>query len=423
MRPLATLLFLALALAPAWGYDKAPERTLTLDDSVRLALLNDARFLQAEQDIRIAEQRTKEARFLFYPEIGFGVNASAFEADRPFVLQPQFSSMLIQPDPEGRLYSGRAYLQQTIYSGGRTMNTLRLTKAGLKQAKARYEAARLDVRLNTHKVFYEYLLAVEKRRILKGRIEESQAALAKEGLGAWEKLEAETLLDGLRAAQAEALHQEGRARLEYLKSLNLELDTSVALEGRIETRPVHAEIEKLAVWAIELRPELQSEVYQAQMDAIALNLSLARRLPSVVVGLDYEYVGNDFPLRQKNWDATIGLRLPISYDFFSQLQQRRAEQRQGQIKRAELQDQVKLDVREAWQSLQFWQGEWERRREAWEDAQRLYAAAAKVPGPALTRVRALKALADSETRALQSIVEHLLAKASLERAVGRPLEQ
>jgi len=398
---------------------------LNLEESVRLALLNDAQFLSAEQDIKISEQRVRESRFLFYPEIGFGVSATRFHSERPFVLQPEFGSLFILPNPnrDDRLVSGRAFLLHQLYAGGRTLNTLRLAQAGLKAARARYDAVKLDVTLGVEKVFYELLLAQERKRLVEARLQEARKFLEAGTLSPWQRLEAEGLLERFRVRLAGAERDLQQARLGYLRAVNLELDTQVQLDGALETRLVAAELEKLSVWAVELRPELQSEVYKAQMDAISVNLALARRLPSVFFGADYEYTGRDLPLRQNNWDITLGIRIPVTYDFFTQLRQKRAEQRQGQIKRAELQDKVKLEVHQAYQDLRFWQGEWQRREESLKTVRELYSAAQKSAGEPLAKARALEGLLDVETLRLEAVFQHLLAKARLERAVGRTLEQ
>ena len=411
-----------LTLSSVWA--QSPERVLNLDDSLRLALLNDAQFLSAEQDIKISEQRVREAKFLFYPDVGFGVAATDFHAERPFVLQPEFGSLFIQHNPgdTDHLYSGRAYLLQNLYSGGRSTNTYKLAQASLKAAKARYDAVKLDVTLNVKTVFYGTLAAQEKLHRIQARMEEIGKALGAGALSAWEKLEAESLSESLREQEALVRQQLDQSRLGYLKALNLELDTQVQLDGKLETRPVPVGLEKVSVWAIELRPELQSETYKAQMDAISVNLAFSRRLPSIFLGADYEYTGQDFPLRYNNWDATVGIRIPITYDFFTQLRQRRAEQRQGQIKRAELQDQVKLQVQQAYQDIEFWQDEWQRREKAQARAHDLYAAALKSSGPPLAVARALKGLNDIELKYLDAVQNHLLARAKLERAVGRSLE-
>jgi outer membrane protein TolC len=211
------------------------------------------------------------------------------------------------------------------------------------------------------------------------------------------------------------------ARLNFLKGINVELDTTFSVSGALDTKIVAVDLDKAVLWAMELRPELQSETYRAQMDAISVNLAAARRIPTVFVGGDYELTDERFPLRKTNWDASIGVRVPFSYDYFTQLRQKRAEQRQGQIKRAELQDRVRLEVRQAYSNLEYWQKEWPLREARYKKIQSLYEAQARQGGAPLSRLRGLSGVLDLRLSYLSAVAEHIIALARLERAVGRTL--
>ncbi len=193
------------------------------------------------------------------------------------------------------------------------------------------------------------------------------------------------------------------------------------MTGSLTTAAVKVEVERAVLWAMELRPELQSQTYKAQIDAIGVNLANGRRYPTVSVGGDYELTAQSFPLNKNNWDVTLGVKIPLTYDLWSQLKQKKAEQRQGQLTRSDLQDQVRLQVRQAAESLRYWQEEWPRREKQWRRIQGLYDAAAGKAGAAIGRIRAQQSLLDLRLAYLASVTEHLLARARLERAVGREI--
>ncbi|HEX4048101.1 MAG TPA: TolC family protein, partial [Elusimicrobiota bacterium] len=211
------------------------------------------------------------------------------------------------------------------------------------------------------------------------------------------------------------------ARLAFLKTLNIELDTPFHVTGTLATAPVQVDVEREVLWAMELRPELQSQTYKAQIDAIGVSLANGRRYPTVSVGGDYELTAQTFPINKNNWDVTLGVKIPLTYDLWSQLKQKRAEQRQGQLTRSDLQDQVRLQVRQAAESLRYWQEEWPRREKQWRRIQALYDAASGKAGSALERIRAQQSLLDLRLSYLSAVTEHLLARARLERAVGREI--
>ncbi len=387
-------------------------------------LRNDPKLQSAEQDVIIAEARVTEARLRFLPDIGLQASATKYHARYPFALSPEFRSLLLFPGASSEnIYSGRAYFNMPLYEGQRTLNTLRLAQASQKQALSNRDSVRMDVNLRAKEAFYRLLLAQERAAAFETHLKTAEAAAESSGLGAWDRVEAETGLGLARSRAAESRHALDTARLQFLNTLSLELDTPFRVVGTLETRPAKAEVEKAVIWAMELRPELQSQTYRVQMDAIGVNLAIGRRNPTVYLAGDYELTAQRFPLKNNNWDVSLGIKIPIAYDFWSQLKQKRAEQRQGELARAELQDRVRLEVRQAAETLKWWQDEWPRREAQWKKVAALYDAAMGQSGPALTRLRARDGVLELRLAHLTAVTEHILARARFERAVGRELPQ
>lgn len=421
-------LLLALSLLlPGQAFAQTLERSLTLEDSVRLALLNDTVVLTAEQDKIISRERVREARFLFLPEVGLQASATKYEARYPFALSGDSRNIFLLPDDPsiygrntGEIFSSRAYMHLNIYEGRRTLNTLRLAQAAQKQAVSRHETAKMDAALSVKEVFYRLILAQEKSEETRRLEALLQDALGQTRLDPLDQLDAQARLADAREKASGARHELELARLSFLKGLNLEFDTPFKVIGTLETRPVNVDADKAVLWALELRPELQVQAYKAQMDAISVNLAGARRIPTLFLAGDYEVTDREFPLRKNNWDVTIGLRIPFSYDYWSQLRQKRAEQRQGQLVRAESQDRVRLEVRQAYETLQHWQREWPLRESHYKRALELFSQAGR-GGSLFARARAQAALLDLKLSFLTAVAEHLIAQARLERTMGREI--
>ncbi|MBI4051111.1 MAG: TolC family protein, partial [Elusimicrobia bacterium] len=365
---ICSAMLLALGAVSLRAQPPLSERDLSLKDAVRLTLLNNTKLLSAEQSIIISQQRVYEARFLFLPQLGFQISGTKYNSKYPFALSNEFGGLLLFPDPVENLYSGMASVHLPLYTGRRTLNTLYLTQAALKQARAQYEAIKADAIYNTKRVFHQILFAQERARISEKRLQEAKQLFKNLKLSPWERLEGESVLNKLESEVSLSRHDLNLTRLEFLKSLNLELDTAIQIIGQLQadSSPIH--LDQAIVWAMELRPELQSEVFKAEMDAIAVNLALSRRFPTVLLGADYGVVGPRFPLKQNNWSATIAIQFPLTYDFWTQYRQKSAEQRQGSLQRVELQDQVRLEVRRAYEKFAFWQSEWPKRQKEWGKA-------------------------------------------------------
>ena len=145
------------------------DKTFTIEDAERLARLNDARLLSAEQDAIIAEERVLEARFLFLPEFGLQASGTRYEARYPFSLPSESRNILLFPDSPnpyggstGNIYSGRGYMHMSLYEGRKTINTLQLAQAAQKQATSNHESVKMDLLFSVQEAFYRLILAQEK---------------------------------------------------------------------------------------------------------------------------------------------------------------------------------------------------------------------------------------------------------------------
>jgi outer membrane protein TolC len=375
----------------------------------------------AEQDLIIAESRVAEAKLRFLPELGLQASASKYNSLYPFSLSQDFRNILLFPSTQENIYSGRAYFNLSIYEGQRTLNTFRLAVAAFKQALANRDSVKMDLTVQVKESFYRLLLAQERAGTSAEHLKSVERIVNDGNFSAWETVEAEASLATARSRASQTSHELESARLTFLKSLNLELDTPFQVAGTLTTTATQVEIERAVLWAMELRPELQSQTYKAQMDSIGVNLALGRRYPTVFIAGDYELTAQSFPLKKNNWDVTFGVRLPFTYDLWSQLKQKRAEQRQGQLMRSDLQDRVRLEVRQAAASLRFWQEELPRREKQWRRIQGLYDAATGKAGSVMSKIRARDGVFDLRLGYLAAVTEHLLARARLERAVGREI--
>jgi outer membrane protein TolC len=417
-----TLFLSLLFLIPAAAFaQNTPVEIYSLDRAVKSAMDNSAGIQTAAKDIEIAEERVLEARLRFLPDTGFSATATRYNARRAFALTGAQRSTLLFPSDKDNLFSGQGYVLLSLYEGRRNINTLRLAQTSLKQARSKFEAVKLDIVYRTKKAFYQMLLAQQTIKTVDRVMNAVKNTAQGPSANTWQRLEARALSAQLRALEAESRHDMELARLDFLKALNLELDSDFKIEGELATEPIGIELRKALVWATELRPELQSQTLRAEMDAIGVNLALSRRNPSVFMGFDYELTGQEFPLRQNNWDATVGVRLPFAFDFWTQRNQKIAQQRQAEIKRSELRDLVHLQVRKAHKDLVYWQQEWRMRENENSELAALLEKARGENARPIDILHAASGVIDAGRRHLSAVAEHLLARARLERAVGRAL--
>ena len=273
---------------------------------------------------------------------------------------------------------------------------------------------------NLKNIFFRLMYCREEQKIAALWLSRMKKA-AETGRQGWEDMESRSLIDEMESRAQQAERGLDVVRLDYLRILNKELDSGVDADGIFKTIETNPDLAKSIVWAMELRPELKSEIYKAQMDAIAVNLALSRRSPTVHLGASYDFVGSEFPLKTTSWETSLSVHFPLAYDFWTQIVQKRAEQRQGDLKRAELQDRVRLEVRQAWETLMFWQKESRKREIAWAEMESRYDAMAKTPSSGPAAMRAMLSMYEMNRRYLEGVREQLAARVNFEWATGHDL--
>lgn len=416
---------LALAVLPAAALAQNGKEVLGLADAVELAVRNSPAALSAEQDIIIARQRVREARFMAMPQFALSGSLNRANLEYPAVLGSELGDRIIFPSATDAFYSMRAEALQPLYTGGKNTNTLKLAKTAHNQAKVNYETVRADAALEAKKVFYTLLY--------QRRLTASSAAWAARGRDlaaavqkdAFEALEADMLLAGLADQARQAERGEAAARTELLRALNKEPGWQGDIEGEFAAVPVESAAGSSLVTAMETRSELKSELYKAQMDDIAVNMAMVRRYPTIYLGASYDVNAYKFSsladenARSSNWLASVSIRFPLSYDIWTQVLQRKAQQRQGELKRAELQDRIRFEIISSHKEAVFWQEEAEKLRAESEKARSAYEKAARTARPSMPALRAMCALCSLEGKYLQAVYNQLLARIKLEWAQGR----
>jgi outer membrane protein len=414
--------FLAFLLGGAVARAENPDRVFTLDRAVVTALQNNPALVSARHDVRSADLRVAEARAHFLPTLGVNMNATRFLAEDHAVLPSDFGSTVLNPvDEPDNFFSGRIYLRQTLYNGGRTRANVRLAEAARDQARVKGEEIEAAARASTTEVFYEVLWAEQALRLG----EEARKDLERWARGVRGDTAAEALLESraarLRREQAESRRRRDAAILEFRSVLGLELYTEVRCVGELSSSPLRVDLPKLLARAQDARLEIRGTEYQREMDRLSVNLSESERFPVIAFGAGYELGKTEFPLDRSYWNATLNVNLPIFDGFASRarIRQSRVAVQQNRVARAVVQDRVNRDVREAHATLLHWQSEMAERRADWDRLADLAGKAGDRGAVARADLR-LEVLAAARAY-WEAVHGHLVARARLEKAVGAPL--
>ena len=424
---------LGLLLSPAWAqkeyglqFSNLLNEELTLESAIRLGLENNNRFLAAQQDIVIAEQKVKQAKFLFLPQFSVQATATWYDLDYPMVLPESVANRFIpsndsfSEDTKHQFLGVGVSATQYLYSGGRLRGTLKMAQANLKQAQSKYEAVKNAIVRDIKKAFFELLYAQYNLELAEQVQQKSLAYKKSLQANAWEKIKAQYLLAQIASQKNAATNEVQKAQLAMLVQLNKELNSQITVKGDFKPVEVSLDLPHLNLWSMEFRPELKAAIYALELDNLAIELALSRRYPDVILTGNYEKLGFE-DLEDVNKQISLAVRLPLSYNIFTQSTQRKAEQRQSTLRRANIEDSIRVQVAENYANMVFWQAEVFSRQSDWEDMQKALSVAEHNHRPSVQALEALEAYYHMGQAYYRAVRDNLAAKASLEWAIGRDL--
>lgn len=422
------LLALPLTAQKEYGiqFSSLINEELTLESAIRLGLENNNQFLSAQQEIIIAEQKVKEARALFLPQLSLQGTATWYDLDYPMVLPDSVGNRLI-PNNKGagqenkhQFLSAGISATQYLYSGGRLHNTLKIAQANLKQAQSKYEAVKNSLVRDIKQTFFSLLYTQHNAELAELVQNKAKNYTRSMNLSAWDRVRAQYLTSVLTSLKNAADNDLHKAQLNMLVILNKELNSSITVKGDFKPVQTDLDLAHLNLWSMEFRPELKAAIYALELDNLTIDLALSRRYPDLILTGTYERLGfND--LSDENKQVSLAIRLPLSYNLHTQSVQRKAEQKQSTLRRSSIEDTIRVQVAENYSDMLFWQNEVLARQTSWTEVQKLLTAAEKTTRPGVQALEALQAYYQMGHAYYESLQKNLSAKAGLEWAVGHDL--
>ena len=267
---------------------------------------------------------------------------------------------------EGSL-AGGIQLNQTLFSGGKLLSGIKIADRVRNMQKDKYKLTRQEVVYETIRQYYGVKLAKE---VLK--IQREAMAIAGEHLADVQEMYAQGLVseyDKLRAEleyrrlEPEVMKAEQDLELiqenfcDYIGCSDLsgiELETEFELpEG--EDVLLGSALEK----GLEERIELQLSELNVRIQEVLVKMEKADFYPQIGLTASYNYytVTDDYGIEKEDFGtmASVGLgfRLPLFTGLtrISEVREAQVKVRQAEESESELQEMVKLDIRNAWQQL------------------------------------------------------------------------
>ena len=412
--------------------------TVTLDEAIAMALLQNPFYLATQEKVAQAKAQVRQAASGFLPTL----NAQGTDTldEKLFVLE--FPSLVPGQPPQRfsidftRDYQMALSFGLPLFTGGR------LT-AGYKQANYGLQASREGVRLseqetvfNVKRAFYTYLLAKEFSTVaaeslaLAEGFRNNVKNLYDVGVASkFELLLAEVQMTNLKPPSIRARNGIEVAALNLKTILGIPLDTPLEIKGELVSPPLDPVTEAVVEEAQAQRPELRQLDYQRLMAGEMLKMARGAGLPSLAVGGLYNLWSDRLVFRKVDWQnyytISLSLNIPLfnGFDTLAKVGQSKAAIREIEWNRKGLAEMISFEVKQAVlnraqarETLLSQEKNVEQAREAVRIAELNYTEGLATN---LDVVTAQVGLRQASTNYSQALYDCVISDAQLEKALGR----
>ena len=357
----------ALVLLCAGLYRVAEAKTaLTITDVRQRALQFNRTYLASKEEVSKAQSDIIKARAGALPNLSAGGAYS-----RNFIL-PSFFVQTEDETLEFRTgfknsFGASLSLRQPLWQGGKVFTALSIAKLYKKYSERQAEATKAAVVQNAEVLFYSAILEKSRLAVLEKAFEatsynaEMIEKLYSQGLvSEFEVLRARVEKANLQPAMLSA-ESDVRLSGKRLKSfLGIDLNEPIVLieeagdTSLVDLPPLAALIDT----ALAKRPEMQQADLLTDISLKAIRIAKGGYYPSLdaVSNYSWQSVSDDFTLsghRTESWTAGITLSIPIFTGGYTrgEVKQRHSEHNQAKLAAQQLQDDIKLEVEQAYDQL------------------------------------------------------------------------
>lgn len=423
-------LWLLLLGFPAVARAQEPQRTVTLQEAVELALRSSPLMVQRHGAVETAESSERTALGAFLPTLSFSSGASLNSSSR---FDPNTSTNL---SGSTQSYSASMSTGVDLFTGGRRGANLRLARSNTAAAEAALVEQRFAVTLAAKSAFFEVLRADELIRVSEAQVERARTGLqaAEQRLFVGSATRSDSLRARLEVNQAEqallqAQNQRRASSYALGATIGLNAPVGARLETPLEPRPIPVTREQIVELALTSAPGVISA--QSAVDAAdaSRGVSRAQYFPTLRASGNTSWNNSEVSLDggRRSWGTSLSLSYPLFNGFAREDANQRSEvnlrvahaqledqRRQVQANVVRTLDQVLL----AEQQLRLAQ---EAVQVAEEDlrvqSERYRLGASTI----LDQITSQIALAQAEQNLVTARYDYQIARAQLEALIGREL--
>ncbi|MBS3818168.1 TolC family protein [bacterium] len=416
--------------------------TLTLEKSIQMALSQNPRYLASEERVEAAQSRVREAAAQFFPSLNIQGTNTLDEK----LFQLEFPSIVPGQPPRKvsvdftRDYQFAFAFSLPLFTSGRLTSGFKRAKYNLHSTQERREQSEQQTVCRIKKAFYGYLLAKEFVGVAKEAVEVAEEHhknvrnLHEVGMASrFDLLRSEVQVANLKPQYIKAKNNLKVAALRLKTLLGMDLSQPVEIKGKLSYEPYKPDLEKCVSQALQNRPELGQLKFQKKSAGEMVKIARASHLPTVSVSGNYNFWADQFNFKEDNWQSyytfNMVLTIPIFNGFATsaKVAQSRARLRELEWTQRGLEDQIRLEVRqallkleEAKESLLSQKKNVQQAQESLRIAELNYS---EGMATTLDVSSAQSALTQAKTNCSQALYDYMVSRAELEKAMGMEWEK
>jgi outer membrane protein len=408
-------------------------RSLTLSQAVQVGLRENLTVRAARSDVKAAGAAARIAQSQRLPQLSTTTYLTYGDFSNIFNTAPNVSPV------NNILVPSQGYADQNLmfslpfYTSGRLENQARAASERERAAVLDVGGMQTEITLRIKETYYRVLLAAENIRTAQARVDaaaelvKTTQALFTAGKG----LESSVLR--VKAEQADAQRLLTTARNEQAKSLldlkvvlGVRLDSDISLTDTLAFIPPSGDLAAQIADAARLRPELLAAQARASAAGYQIGAVRGSQGPQVYGMAMADALTSRPSGTREGYSVGLVISLPLldGGQRRAETMQARAQKERAQAEEQDLELRVANEVQQAWLDVQTAAENYHTAQMALQAAQSAYDVTAlrvqNQKGILLEQLDALAALTQARGNVAQSLYDHSLAVARLQRAVGRP---
>ena len=432
-------MILLLILSASLSLSAQEKLKLTIDEALNIGLKNSKSLQISQLKVAVSDSKVKEANAGRWFNIKFIAAYKRLSSITPFsITMPGVGAIEISPSLLNN-YVTQLTFTQPLFTGFKILSGIDMAEYNTNAVKEDYNKDRSELTYNIKNAYWGLFKAQSMKKVVDDNVEQVKAHvtdaknLMKAGLLTNnDVLKLEVQLSDIMLKQADAANGVRISMIALNNVLSIPLLTEIDIASTADLVSTEFKpLNELTSTAIEARPELKAMDQRIKMGESGIKMAQSNWYPQIALVGNYNYSRPNqriFPTKDEfrgTWDVGLNLSLNV-WDWFTtshQTDQAEANLAQAIDSKQILKDGITLEVTQSYLSLDVAKQKIKIAQLSVEQAtenNRITSEKFKT-GMALSSdvIDAEVALLTAKTNYTNSIVDYELAKAKLEKSIGK----